>query len=193
MIRGRPLRSRIGTRIEGIRNRAHSNEPSRSHSDGFSSTSLPTQTFSELQRMQSADGFLVVGEDDVPFIPDPSSEQERTVGGAWVVEAKEEEDEEDGMSHLALDQQGAIEDTSDVDIDDLVADLDDEEPRPKPEEGGMAKVKPQVAAGKKAEIKPWMQGNKEVYEQQLELIQEHLMTAMLENQTLQGGCGCVCG
>lgn len=36
--------------------------------------------------------------------------------------------------------------------------------------------------------KPWLVANKEVYETQLESLQEQLVSTMLENQALQGAC-----
>lgn len=100
--------------------------------------------------------------------------------------SSEEEEEEDGGHHLALEQRGVGDDPlSDIDrdLEELVipdAEEDDEEqPRPKPQGGG-AKVDDVI------ESKPWRQGSQEVYEQQLELLQGHLTTAMMQNQNLQG-------
>ena len=193
MNRSLHLRDRIGTRIESIRNRNSSHhEPERSRSDGVTSSSLPAQSFRNLQRLQSADGFLVVNEGDLPSspttsVPIPDSEHSP--------EDDPRDDDDDEMDHLTLEQQGGAEDTSDVDLDDLVASLDDENPKA---EGGGAKVSrsklPSTSPEKKVETKPWLQGNQEVYEQQLMLLQEQLTTAMLRNQTLQGmwdGCGCI--
>lgn len=162
------LRNKIGNRIEGIRNRSRQDTASASASDASGSASS-APSFSQLQRMSSADGGFLLVED---------SEARSSL-------EEEEEEEEDGGHHLALEQHGVGDDPlSDIDreLEELVIpDEEDggEQPRPKAEVGG-------VKEEEVVKSKPWQKGSQEVYEQQLELLQGHLTTAMIENQNLQG-------
>lgn len=137
---------------------------SRSGADASAAAPQSMPTFSQLERMHSADGFLMV--DNKP----PDEENSTQV----------DDDDEDEVSHLSLEQTGVDESISDIekDLEELVIPDDEEEgeqPRPKP-----------VGVGKGSAEKPWHQGSQEVYEQQLELLQEQLTKAMIDNQTLQG-------
>lgn len=160
------LRNKIGSRIEGIRN--------RSRQDGSASVASSAPSYSELTR--SVGGFLMVDEEAAGLPPE-----------------EDQEGEEEGGRHVRLEQSGMTgeDHLSDIekDLEQLVTDEEDGEgqPRPKPkaaagpggsaeEEGGEEEVK----------RKPWQRCSQEVYEEQLELLQGHLTTAMLDNQNLQG-------
>lgn len=167
------IRNRIESRIAGIRNRSRQDSTGRSNSassgDPTVSGSMPT--FSQLERLHSADGFLVVDEAK----GGGKGEDKDSVGREG-----DQDDEEEEMAHMALEQR--VDDPlsdMDGDLEGLVIPDEEEEEEgdePRPKRG--AKAKEEV-------VKPWLEGNKEVYEQQLELLQEHLTDAMLTNQNLQ--------
>lgn len=135
-------------------------------------------TYSQLERMHSADGFLVVDGDAVPSIQVDDLE------------------EITGSCHLTLNQHGRDEDPFLSDMEDLrdleIPDIDEEEEEE--EEGECREEEPRsklaggegVASKEGVAGKPWLEGSREVYEQQLELLQEHLTTTMIENQKLRG-------
>ena len=165
------IRNKIGSRIEGIRNRSRQ-DPTM---DGASGHSAPT--FSQLQRTTSSEGgFLLVDQVEASL---PVDEEE------------EEEEEEDGGHHASLEQREDPLSDIDRELEALVLpdgegeeERDGEQPCPKAawDGGGGGGVK----ESEDVKSKPWKRGSVEVYEEQLELLQNHLTTAMIDNQNLQG-------
>ena len=179
------IRNRIENRIAGIRNRSRQ-DSGRSNSTPADASPPPVSgsmpSFSQLERMHSADsGFLLVDQVEGEGEGGKSQQEE---GG--------EEGEDDGMVHLSLEQR----------VDDPLSDMEgeleglvipDEEEEGEEGVGGgdeePVRSKRTERAAKEEVGKPWLEGNRDIYEQQLELLQEHLTEAMLSNQTLQGKLG----
>ena len=152
------LRSKVVNRISARADRRHNSADDGREARSFSSPC----TFSELRRQQSADGFLMV--DNGEAVPSVGEERGR---GRW----EERDVSHDDASMLEGD------DLEGLDIPD-----DDEDPHLKDREKSKSRFKSEV------QTKPWLGCSKEVYEQQLLLLNEQLTSAMIENQSLQSKC-----
>ena len=173
------IRNKIGSRIEGIRNRSRQ-DSGRSSNDGASvSESMPT--YSQLTRMQSADGFLLIKDEDEGISPPPQPRENS-------------DDDDDEMGHVFLDQSSGPHLEIEGDLEALATAFpDDDEEEEEEEEEPRSKRGATGVVEKEADpvkSKPWLSASKEVYEEQLELLQEQLMSSMMANQTLQSECMC---
>lgn len=167
------LRNKVGSRLAGLRERARSYgntsagaeqfQGSRSYDGGSDFSS-----YSALQSQQSSDGFLLVDDEFVEDLGD---------------------DDAAVNAHLSLEQQQQerqLQETEDPVSDDgelegLDIPDEEEEPKPKPaSSSGGAGIN-----GSCYVKKPWDEASKDVYEGQMALLNEQLMAAMMENQSLQ--------
>ncbi len=201
MHRGGYFRHKISSRIEerrARRRRTSSDERGEDvgSSGGFvlsSSFTGGATSFSGLLRQTSDHDFLLV-EDEKPqpgrsqsFGSNVSNLTERRLHRAEGVDSEED-------SHTVLQQRdrhqgrtGSEEPISEKDLENLV-DMSDEE-----EDSSGVLVKPSsvecLDGGEEVKKKIWEISDNSVYEQQLELLQEQLTSALIENQSLKSKFG----
>ena len=148
-----------------------------SHSSSFTGD---TARFSGLLRQTSEHDFLVVEEDNKPR---SRSMGFRSPGNRQAARDFDEDEDDPTEGHHRLDQgaqnrQGSEEPISDLDLEKL--DVPDEEEDLCSKSSSAPKEKEA-----KQKDKIWEVKNAGVYEQQLELLQDQLTSALIENQSLK--------
>ena len=194
MHRGGYFRHKISSTLEerrARRRRTNSDEREEvaSTTNYSSSFTSGATRYSGLLRQTSEHDFLLV-EDDKPAARSRSfgdGSSNSNGPGRTIPQENGDSDDDIAHAHLPLLQQpraGSEEPISEMDLEKLDMLDDDEEPQGKPSVSESSDVKCTKKEEEKVK-KVWEVADTSVYEQQLELLQDQLTSALIENQSLK--------
>ena len=154
---------------------------------------LRRKVVSRLQaRRRAASGHSGEGEGTEVAYSSLESASRNESGSFLIVDGDQEDQEERTINAEGRDEHEALFQASD-DLEGLELELEgDDEPHSKPrrDKNGSSDDGGVPVEEQPAKIKPWQSASKDVYEQQLQLMQEQLEYAMIENQQLKSRVVC---